>query len=128
MPRTMKFSLSASGLAVFAGAAGGGVLVGAEDVFGAEVAGAEAVGAGEDLGNFLEGDLGEARGALNGFAQRGADVLAQRVVGREGFVGALEDDDVLLALERASTMAASGKGRMTLTWMEPTLEPRVSRR
>ena len=28
----------------------------------------------------------------------------------------------------AATMAASGKGRITLTWMEPTLAPRVARR
>jgi hypothetical protein len=37
---------------------------------------------------------------LNGLRERGANVAAQRVVAGERFVGALEDDDVLLALER----------------------------
>ncbi len=88
------------GLAVFAGAAGGGVLVSAEDVLRAEVARAEAVGTGDDLGNFFEGELGETGGSLDGLGDRGADVFAEGVVGREGFVGALEDDDVFLAANR----------------------------
>jgi hypothetical protein len=87
------------GLAVLARAAGGSVLVGAEDVLGAEVAGAETIGAGDDLGDFSERDFGNAGGALDGLAQRGADVLAERIVGGESFVGALEDDDVLLAAD-----------------------------
>ena len=37
---------------------------------------------------------------LDGLGERGADVAAERIVGAEGFVGAFEDDDVLLALER----------------------------
>jgi hypothetical protein len=40
------------------------------------------------------------RPCLDGLRERGADVAAQRVVAGERFVGALEDDDVLLALER----------------------------
>ena len=43
--------------------------------------------------------FGQAGGALDGFGEGGADVAAERVVAGEGFVGALEDDDVLLALE-----------------------------
>src|SRR3569833_2972590 len=85
------------GLAVFAGAAGGGVLVCADDVLGAEIARTETVAAAEELRNFLEGDLGNSRGALNGFGQSGADVAPHRVVAREGRVSPLEDDDVLLA-------------------------------
>ena len=105
MPRTMKLTPSAARLAVLAGAAGGGELVGADDVLGAEVARAEAVGAGENVRHFVHGQRGQAflRGmafVLNGLGERGADVAAERVVAGERFVGALEDDDVLLALER----------------------------
>ena len=93
------------GLAVFAGAAGGGELVCADDVLGAEVARAEAVAAAIDVGHFVERDRGQAFGgrmscSLDCLGERGADVAAERVVAGEGFVGALEDDDVLLALER----------------------------
>ena len=37
---------------------------------------------------------------LDRLRERGANVAAQRIVAGESFVGALEDDDVLLALER----------------------------
>src|SRR5580698_9460297 len=92
-------------LAVLARAAGGGELIRANHVLRAEVARAEAVSAGEDAGHLAQRESGQAllRGpafGLNGLRQRSADVLAQRVVGRERFVGALQDDDVLLALER----------------------------
>ena len=78
-------------LAVFAGAAGGSELIRADDVLGTEVAGAQAVGAADDLRGFLGGQVG--------LAERGADFAAERVVRSHGFVGALKDDDVLLALE-----------------------------
>ena len=93
------------GLAVFAGAACGGEFVCADDVLGAEVARAEAVGAGVDVRHFVhrhgrQAFGGAVAGGLDGLGERGADVAAERVVAAEGFVGALEDDDVLLALER----------------------------
>ena len=93
------------GLAVLAGAAGGGEFVGADDVLGAEVARAEAVAAGVDVRHFVQRHRGQTFGGavsrgLDRLRQRGADVAAQRIVAGEGFVGALEDDDVLLALER----------------------------
>ncbi len=92
-------------LAVLAGAVGGGKLIRSDDVLGAEVARAEAVGAGVDVGHFCDGEGGQALGGrmafgLNGLRERGADVAAQWIVAGEGFVGALQDDDVLLALER----------------------------
>ncbi len=58
-------------------------------------------------GHFVERHGGQAfRGGvalvLNGLGERGANVAAERVVAGESFVGALEDDDVLLALERGN--------------------------
>ena len=41
-------------------------------------------------------------GGFDRLGERGADVAAERVVAAECFVGALEDDDVLLALERGN--------------------------
>ena len=66
MPRTMKLASSGRGLAVLAGAAGGGEFEGADDVLGAEVAGAEAVGAADDAGNFFKGDVRNPFGPLDG--------------------------------------------------------------
>ena len=37
---------------------------------------------------------------LDRLGERGADVAAERIVAGERFIGAFEDDDVLLALER----------------------------
>jgi len=37
---------------------------------------------------------------LNGLGERGADVAAERIVAGESLVGALQNDDVFLALER----------------------------
>ena len=92
------------GFAILAGQAGGSELVSAEDVFGAEVAGAEAIGAAEDFGNVADLKRGQAFRSgtafvMGGLGEGGADVAAERVVAGKGFVGALEDDDVLLALE-----------------------------
>ena len=39
---------------------------------------------------------------MNGLGKRGADVAAQRIVAGHGLVGALQNDDVLLALERVN--------------------------
>ncbi len=92
-------------LAVLAGAACGGVLVGADDVLGTEVARAEAVGAADRCAALRSGrDRGQAFSCRMAFVldrlrERGADVAAERVVAGQRFVGALEDDDVLLALE-----------------------------
>ena len=88
------------GLAVFARAAGGGELVGADDVLGAEVARAQAVAAAEEARHLGERDRGQAADALHGLRKCGANVAAQRIVAGERFVGALQNDDVLLALER----------------------------
>ena len=93
------------GLAVFAGAAGGGEFVGADDVFGAEVARAEAVGAGIDVRHFVHRQGGQAfeagcPAALNGLESAVRMSRPSGLSPAEGFVGALEDDDVLLALER----------------------------
>jgi len=113
------------GFAVFAGAAGGGELIRSNDVFGAEIARAEAVGAGVDLGQLVEGDglqafLSGAAFSLNGLGEGGANVAAERVVAGEASSVRSNMMTFFLPL-RAATMAASGKGRMTLTWMEPTV-------
>ena len=86
------------GFAILACAAGGSKLVGAEDVLGTEITRAQAVGAPENGGNLFKRDLWQTGVVLNGLGERGANVAAKRVVARESFVGALEDDDVLLAL------------------------------
>jgi hypothetical protein len=49
-------------LAVLAGAVGGGEFIRSDDVFGTEVAGAEAVAAAVDFWDFSEGDGGQAFG------------------------------------------------------------------
>ena len=77
------------GLAVLAGAAGGGKFVCANDVLGAEVARAEAVAAGEDVRHFVQRHRGQAFGGgvscgLNGLRKRGANVAAQRIVAARG--------------------------------------------
>ena len=94
----------AGALAIFAGAVGGGELVCANDVLGAEVARAKAVGAAKMCGTSFMARAGrpsDGRMAfvLNGLGESGADVAAKGIVAGQGFVGALEDDDVLLALE-----------------------------
>ena len=128
MPRTMKLAPSAAVWPSCAGAAGGRELVCSDDVLGAEVAGAEAVGAAEDARDFGQLDLRAGRQyPARPCDERGADVAAQRVVGAQRFVGALQDDDVLLAAQRLND-GGLREGRMTLTWMEPTVAPRVSRR
>ena len=96
------------GLAVLARAARSCVLVSGNDVLGAEVARTQAVGAGDNLRHLGTIERREAlRSAvagievrpLQGLVQRGADIAAQRIVAGHAFVGALEDDDVLLAFE-----------------------------
>jgi hypothetical protein len=87
-------------LAVFAGAVGGGEFIRANDVLGAKVARAEAVTAAVDLRDFGERNCGQAGDRLNSLGKRGANVAAQRIVAGEGLIRALQDDDVLLALER----------------------------
>jgi hypothetical protein len=111
-------------LAVCAGAAGGGKFICAENVLGAEVARTEAVAAAVELGDFRECDRGQALGRLNSLGEGGANVAAQRIVAGQSFVRMMT---FFLPLS-AATMAASGKGRITLMWMEPTLAPRVWRR
>ena len=87
------------GVAVLAGAAGGGELKCSDNVLGSEVAGAEPIAAADDAGDFGQLDFGDAGSSLDCFGKRGANVAAERVVGAEGFVSALEDDDVLFAAE-----------------------------
>ncbi len=62
------------------------------------------------------------------FVKAVADVARERVGAGQRLVGALEDDHVAACRRSASTKAASGKGRSTLTWIEPTFAPRVARR
>jgi hypothetical protein len=40
---------------------------------------------------------------------------AERIIAGQTFIGAFENDDVLLAAQAPLMIAASGKGRMTLT-------------
>ena len=84
-------------LAVLARALPDRELVGADRVLGPEVARAEAVDAGEEPRHLVGRDRREARLALQRLVQRRADVAPHRVVARHRLVGALEDDDVLLA-------------------------------
>jgi len=82
--------------------------------------------------HFAHGEGGQSLGSrmaliVDGLRKRGANVAAQRIVAGQSLVGALQDDDVLLALERGDD-GGLGEGRMTLTWMEPTATPRVWRR
>lgn len=64
---------------------------------------------------------------LESFAESGADVPPDGVVSGQALVGALEDDDIFFP-RSASITAASGKGRITLRWIEPTFALRCSRR
>jgi len=81
-------------------------LVGAEDALGAEVARAHPVGATEDARRLL-GRHGRQAGLVGevvtfqGLRQHRADVAGHRQIGGERLVRAFEDDDVLLAPERA---------------------------
>src|ERR1039457_2700092 len=93
------------GLAVLAGAACGCVFKGGDDVFGTEIARSQTVGAGEDARSFFgcKRRQAESRGmsfALEGLVQSSADVASERIVAAHGFVGALENNDIFLALER----------------------------
>ena len=93
-------------LAVLARAARSGKLVRANNVLGTEVARAQAVGAANKCAALrpwpVTGQTFRRRVAfiLNRLRQRGANVAAQRIVAGQRFVGPLQDDDVLLALER----------------------------
>ncbi len=78
------------GLAVLARAAGRGVLKGANDVLGAEVARAQAVAAAEKARHFGERDGRQATDALGGFRKCGANVAAQRIVAGKRLVGPLQ--------------------------------------
>ena len=73
-------------------------------MLGAEVARAEAVAAADRCAALRPASIcGQARRVpCDGLGERGANVAAQRVVAGQRFVGALEDDDVLLALERCN--------------------------
>ena len=118
------------GLAVFAGAVFGDKSVGADDVFGTKIAGTHAVAAGKVAWHLVLFDDGQAlavgeAGMDVSLGERGANFTSEWVVAGERFVGALDDDDGFLALEGVDD---GGKGRMTLTWTEPTFAPRVSRR
>ena len=134
MPSTKKMTPSAARLAVLAGAARGGELVGADDVLGAEVARAEAVAAAEDAAALRSSVIAGRPSAagrpavVNGLRERGADVAAERVVAGQSASSVRSRMMTFFLPLSAATMAASGKGRITLTWMEPTLTPRVSRR
>ena len=92
-------------LAVGASASARGKLVRAEDLLRPEVPRAQTIDAGEEAGHLLgcDGRQPAGRGTITGLQcliERRADVAAQRVVARQGLVGALEDDDVLLPLQR----------------------------
>ena len=100
MPSTKNDTPSAARLAVLARALADRELVRAERVLGPEVARAEAVHAGEQPRHLVGGDRREARLVLQRLVQRGADVAPHRVVAGQRLVGALEDDDVLLAGQR----------------------------
>ena len=85
-------------LAVLARARADGELVGADRVLGPEVAGAQAVDAGEEPRHLVGRDAPEVPSSpLQRLVQRGADIAPHRVVARHRLVGALEDDDVLLS-------------------------------
>ena len=121
---------SAARLAVLAGAVGGGELVGADDVLGAEVARAEAVAAAEDAGHFGE------RRSRAGLVDRSFGLALEKAVRMSRPSGlsparasSVRSRMMTFFLPASALMtAASGKGRMTLMWMEPTLALRVSRR
>ena len=100
MPRTKKETPSAARLAVLAGASGGGEFICADNVLGAEVARTQAIAAAEDPRHLSQRDGGQAFGGLHGLGEGGANVAAQRIVAGQSLVGPLQDDDVLLALER----------------------------
>ena len=87
-------------LAVLARALTGDELVRADRVLGTKVARSQAVDAGEQARHPIRRQRRDARLALHRLVQRGADVAAHRVVAGHRLVGALEDDDVLLARER----------------------------
>ena len=92
-------------LAVLARAARGGKLVRADNVLGAEVARAQPVAAAEDRRHFVQRDRRQslAAGWPSSCTAFDSAVRMSRPSGlspRQRFVGALQDDDVLLALER----------------------------
>ena len=87
-------------LAVLARACAGGELVRADGVLGPEVAGAEPVDAAEQPRHLAGFNRRQSRLVLQRLVQRGADVAPHRIVAGHRLVGALEDDDVLLAGQR----------------------------
>ena len=109
------------GLAVFAGAVGGGELVGADDVLGAEVARAEAVAAAVDLGNLGERDGGQAFDGLERPWRSAVRMSRPRGLSPARASSVRSRMMTFFLPLSAAMMAASGKGRITLTWMEPTL-------
>ncbi len=90
-------------LAVFAAGLTGGKLVSAQRVLRPKVARPDAVSASEQTGRLLCRQSRQAAAEFMGLqrlAQRDANVTRERIVPRQALVGALDDDDVLFALQR----------------------------
>jgi hypothetical protein len=107
-----------------------GELVGAERVLGPEVAGADAVGAAEQARRLLRR---EGREGPPNFAASLALPRATRMSRASGLSPAspssVRSRMITFFLPRSALMtAASGNGRMTLIWIEPTFALRCSRR
>src|SRR5437660_5448799 len=88
---------------IFATALAGRELVSSEGVLGPEIPGTDSVSSTKQSRRFLRGQRGQHAAkflSLQRFAKSDADVAGQRIIPSKTFVGALQYDDVLLALER----------------------------
>ncbi len=89
--------------AVLAPGLAGGEFVSAKRVFRAKIARTDAVSAPENARRFFRLERGQRTAEFRdfiGLAQRDADVARERIVAGHAFVGAFENDDVLLAAQR----------------------------
>src|SRR2546422_2634643 len=92
-----------SALAVLAPSLADGELISAQAVFGTEIARADAIGTSEKPRGFLRTKSRQISTELErlvGFAQRHPDVARERVVPRQTFIRALQNDYVLFASQR----------------------------
>src|SRR6185503_16101046 len=87
-------------LAVLARARSHREFIGADRVFGSEIARPQTVYTPKQSRHLIGGDPRKTRFTLQCLVERRPDIAAHRVVARHRFVCALEHDDVLLAGER----------------------------
>src|SRR6185369_12347646 len=87
-------------LAVLAGARAGGKLVGADRVLRPEITGAQAIYPREEPRCLFSREGWKPFLFLEGLVQGGADIASHGIVAGHGFVGSLQDDDVLLTSQR----------------------------